>query len=240
MASTRDLWEKSFPDDEIPAFPCPGCDRGNLLYVKDSLHMETSEVVSLAHQRGDIELFEAPSVFSLFLRCSVGQCGCIVNVHGSAMLSKRSHWRDDDEQYFYTLTPHGMLPAPPLATVPPETPLEVSKEIGVACQLFWVDLGSCANRLRISVERVLDVMGAPPGKLYNRINDFKENDPDNANTFDALRHVGNLGSHEGVVERTAILDAFEVYQHALAEIFGAKSVKIEAMKQRLIQSKGKY
>ena len=240
MASTRDLWLTSFPDDEIPALPCPWYDRGNLRYVHKSLRVEESDAARLAQQDGDITPLDVTSLFSLFLKCGVGKCGCIVSVHGDADLKERDHWDHDEERFFYLLTPRGMFPAPPLATIPPETPEDIAQEIRIACQFFWVDLGSCANRLRISVEKILDHLGSPQGRLFDRIAQFKANDPDHADTFDALRYVGNVGSHEGAVKRDAILDAFEIYQDALAELFGRRSAKIAAMKQKLIQSKGKY
>lgn len=240
MASVRDLWLTSFPDNEIPAFPCPLCDRGNLLYIKKSLQLKESDAASAAVGSGDITPFEVTSLFAMFLKCSVGKCGCVVSVHGEADLHERYGVEDYEDRFFYALSPHGMFPAPPLATIPPQTPGAIANELKIAFQLFWIDLGSCANRLRISVEKILDELGAPKGKLFDRIDTFKKSDPDHADTFDALRHVGNVGSHEGVVERDAVLDAFEVYQDALAELFGKRSAKIAAMKQTLIQSKGKY
>lgn len=240
MASTRDLWTDSFPEDEIPALPCPSCDRGNLSYIHKSLRVEESNAAKLAQQNGDASPLDVTSIFSLFLKCSVGKCGCIVSVHGDANLNERRYCSNDEERFFYCLTPHGMFPAPPLATIPIETPEIIAKEIRIASQLFWVDLGSCANRLRISVERILDHFGSPQGKLFDRIKHFKVNDPDHADTFDALRHVGNVGSHEGAIERDAVLDAFEIYQDALAELFGRRSVKIGTIKQKIIVTKGKY
>lgn len=240
MASTRDLWSESFPEHEIPAFPCPACDRGNLRYLNKSLRLEEPEGSRIAQQNGDITPLDAIFRFAMFLKCAVGKCGNIVSVHGDAMLQEQHRWEHDEERFFHLLTPHGMHPAPPLATIPNETPRSVSDELWVAFSLFWVDHGSCANRLRISVEKVLDELGAPNGTLFERIQAFKASDPDHADTFDALRHVGNVGSHDGAVEPEAILDAFEIYQDALAELFGNRKAKIAAMKQRLIQSKGKY
>jgi len=237
---TRDLWLESFPEDEIPAFPCPSCDRGNLRYMNESIRFEEPEASQIAQQNGDISPLEATFRFSLFLKCAVGKCGNVISVHGGAVLQERSSWEHDTERFVYVLSPLGMHPAPPLVTIPSETPRSISNEIQIASALFWIDLGSCANRLRISVEKILDELGAPTGHLFTRIKALRVSDPDHADTFDALRFIGNLGSHEGAVDRDAILDAFEVYQDTLAELFGRRTAKINAMKQRLIASKGKY
>lgn len=241
MASTRDLWLESFSQNEIPAFPCPMCDRGNLRYTKNSLRLKEPNEYSIARQNGDISPLESVWRFSLFLKCVVEKCGNIVSVHGDATLQESKDWEYDADRYFHQLTPYGMHPAPPLATVPEETPDIVSKEMKTAFGLFWVDLGSCANRLRISVEKILDKLGAPAANtLHERIEAFKLTDPIHADTFDALRHVGNVGSHNGAVKREAVLDAFEIYQDALAELFGKRTDKISAMQQRLIRTKGRY
>jgi hypothetical protein len=118
-----------------------------------------------------------------------------------------------------------MNPAPPLATIPPETPYSVANELRTAFELFWLNSGACANRLRISVERIMDEQKVIGKTLFDRIDAFQKIEPEHGPTFDALRHVGNLGSHEGEVTREALLDSFEIYQHALAELFGKRAAR---------------
>ncbi|MNJ37918.1 hypothetical protein D3C77_327540 [compost metagenome] len=56
----------------------------------------------------------------------------------------------------------------------------------------------------------------------------------------ALRMVGNLGSHGDDVQREAILDAFEVFEDCLAELYGERTARLKQLKDKLITSKGKY
>ena len=239
MASTRELWNEAFPQHDVPAFPSPWCDRGNLTYMPNSLRLEQPGGDALALQDHLITPLEATWRFSLFLKCAVTKCGNVVSVHGDAQLVEADDWYDDEDRFHYRLSPGGMHPAPPLATVPIDTPESVENELRIANSLFWVDLGACANRLRISVERILDEFGLPPGSLHSRIQAFTVADPAHAQTFDALRFVGNVGSHEGAVRRETILDAFEIYQDALAELFGKRTAKIDALKQKIIAARGK-
>ena len=239
MAFTRELWIEFFPDDEIPALPCPWCDRGNLCYMDKTLRLEEPEADKIAERNGEISPLDAQYRFILFLKCAVPNCGQVVSVHGNARLHERDRWSNDEDRFCYALFPKGMHPAPPLATIPSETPPQVANELEVAFSLFWVDLGSCANWLRISVECILDEFGLPVGNLAARIQAFKNADPEHAVTFDALRHVGNVGSHEGEVSRETILDAFEIYQDALAELFGKRKTRIDALKQKIIAAKGR-
>lgn len=240
MASTRNLWPESFPQDDIPALPCPWCDRGNLRYIQNTLQLRRPTGDGIAEQNGDIGFLDATWRFSLFLQCAVEKCGNIVSVHGDAHITKRSSYQAPNDEFVHVLHPHGMHPAPPLMTIPPETPPEIASDLQTAFELYWIDLGACANRLRISVEHILDEFGVPGNNLSKRIAAFKEADPEHAGTFDALRFVGNVGSHDGMVEREAILDAFEIYQDAAAELFGKRRARIDLLKKKIIDSKGRY
>jgi hypothetical protein len=114
--------------------------------------------------------------------------------------------------------------------------------------LFWADLNGAANRLRTSVERVMDALKIKrfnkTGKrisipLAQRIKIFEnEYGTEFSDIFTALRHVGNLGTHAEVT-RTALLSAFEVYEHALNELFGKHKKKIEKLSKNLVKGKGK-
>jgi hypothetical protein len=94
--------------------------------------------------------------------------------------------------------------------------------------------------MRISVERALDELGVAPARYLNdRIKAFEAIDPDHGQTFHALREVGNVGSHQGDNTRETILDAFEVYEDALKNLFGGHRQHIDALKQKIRTAKGK-
>jgi len=176
--------------------------------------------------------------FNCVLQCNAQWCGEIVTVHGDVQLEPNY---DVDGQNYYerVFFPKSVYPAPPLATIPKGTPSEVIKELKVAFKLFWMDSGSCANRLRIVVERILDAFDVPKGKLTKRIDFYKSKDPEHGETFDALRQIGNVGSHEGENTRETILDAFEILQDALAQLFGKHKDHIAALKKKIVAAKGK-
>jgi hypothetical protein len=132
-----------------------------------------------------------------------------------------------------------MIPAPPIIDIPPETPATVRNEIELSFELFWVDPGACANRLRISVERIMDNANVAGTSLAERISLYDARDL-HGETLHALRIVGNLGSHEGKVEREVLCDAYHIYEHALAELYGRRTAKARAIRERLIKTKGRY
>lgn len=238
MAGQRELWGPFFYHDLLPSLPCPHCRRGNVILDRGSLKKyEPPYSAALTGTEGWHPLVETVR-FSCSLVCDVGSCGEIVNVHGN--IDQMDHVSDEGVVDFYpVLRPTSMFPAPPLAAIPDGMPMGLVRELRTCFQLFWVDLGSCANRLRIFVERLLDHYELPAGRLNARIEAFKAKDPEHAETFDALRHVGNVGSHEGDVRHEVILDAFEILQDGLAELFGHRRRRIVALKRRIIANKGK-
>lgn len=138
--------------------------------------------------------------------------------------------------------------APYIIQLVPEVPPEVRSELEQSFQLFWADLNAAANRLRTSLERALDEIRI---KKYNRTGkrvsiplaariSFFERQYGNefSAIFTALRHVGNLGTHASV-SRVALLTTYEVYEHALNELFGKRKKKIAELSKKLIKSKGK-
>nr|WP_276522776.1 DUF4145 domain-containing protein [Cupriavidus necator] len=149
------------------------------------------------------------------------------------------------------LRPRAFFPAPPIIDVPQDTPADVFNQIKQSFELFWSDFNSCANRLRVSVEFLLDMLKIgrfgtdKKGKtialdLNGRIALFAKIEPDHADTLTALRMIGNLGSHGNEVSREALLDAFEIYGEALKDLCGNRKARMAALRAKLISSKGRY
>lgn len=132
-------------------------------------------------------------------------------------------------------------------------PEPVKAELELAFQIFWSDTGACATKIRTSVERLMDHfkvarfkrMKDPknptkPGKL-KRLDLFARIERFIASTgavvhkdhLHALRVVGNLGTHQNELTRADLLEAFEVYEHALGELVGKKSAQISKLAKKL-------
>lgn len=189
--------------------------------------------------------------FSLKLLCDDKECAEIVFAIGHTEVTE--YFDEESEQWglISMLNPNAFFPAPPLIGMEPEVPDTVGEEVRKSFDLYWVDLGACANRLRVSVELLLDHVQVPRtrtdknGKsvrldLNARIEFYERSDPDHAQTLTALRMIGNLGSHGENVNREALLDAFEIYEYALEEVCGQRKARIDALRKRLIASKGSY
>jgi len=203
------------------------------------------------HADDDFEPDWVTSVFTVMLICDNSHCGEVVAVSGSA--SEEMAYDEDDfgqpigqhwETVFY---PASMFPAPPLFNLVEQYPDAVKAELKLAFQLFWADLSASTSRLRTSLERVLDDRGIPVFKqakngkqvrlfLNERIDVFEQitNDPDSAESMEALRVVGNLGTHGDQVKLQDYLNLLDVYEDALTEIYTQKRAAMKNKKLALI------
>jgi hypothetical protein len=247
----RDLWSGAYSRTALPRFRCPSCDKGRLLPDKDGLQIAETQFSKNAGKHPDWEPDWDVERFSLRLTCDNEACGEIAHVTGDTTVAE--YFDEDLENWALVslLRPKSFFPAPPIIEVPKEVPAEVSAEIDKSFALFWVDLSAAANRLRVSVELLLDNFKVPRngidknGKptrldLNARIALFEKTDPEHAPTLSALRMIGNLGSHGDEVNREALLDSYEIYEYALAELCGQRKARIDQLRNKLIASKGKY
>lgn len=245
----QELWEGLFPLDDPPLFPCPHCSKARLALEEAGTHQEEPQYSKALRKDADWDPEWITQRVALRLKCTDKKCGEVVFVSGEIVFSDVI---DDDGDWSVEerFVPRSMVPAPPIIAIPGEVPRTVSVHVESAFELYWVDLGASANRLRTSVEVLLDDFKIPRegkrknGKTYRlsleaRAEAFKLIDSDHATTFDALRVVGNLGSH-GEVYRQPLLDAFAIYEDALRELYGKHKQKIAALRKKIIAKSGSY
>ncbi len=248
---SRDLWAGAYARTTLPKFACPRCASGRLMPDGPSLSVQQPKYSREESKHPDWEPDWDIERFGLRLKCDHAQCGEIAHMIGDTTVAE--YYDDDLDNWslISLLRPRSFFPAPPIIEIPKEVTATVKEEICKSFELFWVDLNACANRLRVSVELLLNDFKIPStgvnkkGKptrldLNARISLFEKSDPEHAPTLTALRMIGNLGSHGGEVNREPLLDAFEIYEYALAELCGQRKKRIDQMRQKLISSNGNY
>lgn len=125
------------------------------------------------------------------------------------------------------------------------------KELKLSFELYWGDYSVCASRLRTSLERMMDHFGvaktriqkkdaAKDGKrrvldLSARIDMFanKIGSKEHSETPHALRTIGNLGAHSSKVSQAAVLDAYQLCEMALEDLFKDRGESTKAIIKRL-------
>ncbi|WP_375679634.1 DUF4145 domain-containing protein [Rhizobium sp. T1470] len=63
--------------------------------------------------------------------------------------------------------------------------------------------------------------------------------PDHQEALDALRHVGNVGSHEGRQDFTTLIDCFEILELALEDLIDTRRTRLSETARKLVEAKGK-
>lgn len=245
MAEIRYLWRESFLEDEIPPFRCPTCSRGNLNMIENGL--TAIRPLYAAPEGGGYSPDEDWGRFTLVLKCGVRTCGEIVSAVGTYQ-AEEVH-KPNGTFAERRLRPTFMYPGPSLCEMPDNTPETVREALQQSFTLFWADLGATANKLRVAAERVLNDKGV---KQYNRtgkrvpltfarrIELYAQTNAGHKEVLNALRWVGNHGSHSGEVARDDVLTAFELMQLALQDLYGSHYKKDLARRGRdLVARRGK-
>jgi len=250
MALARELWRGEYSETDFPSLPCPSCATGHVSIVPETLVVKEPDWSTEQHSHDAWDPDWISQRFVAILKCSHKSCGDIVAVSGTAHYTEIM---EDDHQlkYIRILVPQGMSPAPQIILIPTETPNQVEMDLRKSFQLYWSDLSASANRLRISVEALLTHLKIPrytriagelvPLSLNNRIDKFKTKDVELKDTLHALRMVGNVGSHDSdILTREALLDGFEIYEDALANLYGKRAARMKAIRKKIKKTKGKY
>lgn len=246
----RALWLQRFENTSLPTWPCPICGKGHVaLVAKTFTHKEASG--SLASRRSpewDPEWIEY--VFGCWGKCSNASCHQPFSVIGKGRIvpyineEHGEEWLDE----FQALHCH---PTPHIIKIPEKCPSEVSEPLVSAFSLFWANPEACAGRIRVSLEALMNHLGISKRqrtakgkfaelKLHARIDKFAKSDPTNGAQLLALKWLGNAGSHDsGTVSHSDLLDAFEILEHALAEIIDQRSKRVAALAKKLTKKHSK-
>lgn len=242
----KNIWRKSY--GSLPPLPCPRCGKAKLSRKGEIQRLEPAHITrELADQNLQGDCSEGS--FIAFMVCNGVWCGEVVTVAGDYRWDEIvQQWNDEEEQrvttYDYRIS--SMRPGPPLIETPKKLNNDAKRHLKMAFELFWVDHASCANRLRIVVEYLLDQFGIERenGKgdflnLATRIERLTKTKPDQADFLNALRWLGNAGSHDGFVDFDDLLSCFDMLEHAMIELFEERDAKRRAEAQRIIAAKGK-
>lgn len=244
----RELWRPNY--GSFARMTCPTCRKGILRMDTKSFQKEEPWHVQNDLEARDLGHVLSAGRFKGFLRCDRPLCREIVVVAGSFQTQYHYEYDDEtEEQITHEATdyrPYVMRPAPEIIEYPRKLNNASKEHLLRSFELFWVDYASCANRLRIVVEFLLDqfMVDRKSSKggyldLSVRIDKLAASHPDQKEFLDALRWLGNAGSHDGVVSLSDLLDCYEMLEHLLVELLEEKRSKMSAAAKRIIAAKGK-
>lgn len=197
------------------------------------LHDPASEQL-LAHiTAGMAGTGELTGTCSGTFRCSDSECGRAVLISGDWShdidvdpLTNGTRWTDYIRVRYVT-------PALPIFVPPAKTPVKVTAAIKAASELLWINPNAAANLLRQAMEELLNskrvrrIAVTKRGKqrrlsAHERIELYRTADPANtdiADTLEAVKWIGNSGSHEATLSVAEVLEGAELLEHALKELY---------------------
>ena len=138
---------------------------------------------------------------------------------------------DEEGNEYSIVTPLSYYPAPHLIHIPASCPEEIKAILIQSFGLYWVDPGSCANKIRIAIEVLMSHYQIEGEKLHNRIVRFSAVNAKVSNYLLAIKWIGNAGSHYSKVTKPAILDAYELLEYAIEILFNDRGTGTGRVKQ---------
>jgi hypothetical protein len=221
--------------------PCPNCHIGHLISIdKNFVQSETRESAILTTDEPSYPYTEY--VFTEHLKCN--HCSEVVAAMGFKSEDNYPN-PDGDHNLFIKYT--AFISAPHIIDIPQSCPASVKKILIDSFGLFWMDENSCANKIRVSIEALMDALKVRKTKiqgrgrqklmLHNRILDYKTQKPDIAQFLLAIKWTGNSGSHLSDVSEDHILDAYRLLEYALELIYNDKKKELNKISNAINKRK---
>lgn len=211
--------------------PCPRCEHGHLQDVGKDQGFETLESrIENEFQPGGIVSPSATFLVTGHIQCS--KCKEVV----ICSYRRIEDVRHLDEQGYEVpfLEPLYYMPSPPIIKIPFSCPREVANLLRVSFQIYWVDLGSCANKIRISIECLMNLLEIPANaNLHSRIEDFKNTNETVGDLLLAIKWIGNSGSHHADITKDAVLDGYEMLEYALERLYNDREQRLITLSQKI-------
>lgn len=218
--------------------------------MKDKEAVEETGPSKRAHAQEEWDPEWIIERFIKLLKCNFANCGEVVSVSGNTDLEE-DHFQDEEGEWQHDYIRHyevqSVLPAPlPIRPIA-KTPELVKAPLRMAGQLLWQSPEAAANHVRQAVEHLLDHQkvkkrvkaGGKRLTLHARLLEFEKKDGVNGPILRAIKWIGNDGSHQGGVSREEVLDAFDMMELALTNLFDDAAAKIMKKVQAVIKAKEK-
>ncbi|WP_288841974.1 DUF4145 domain-containing protein [uncultured Deefgea sp.] len=209
---------------------CPSCISGYLIPKEIDLKLiENAETINYR----DCEAFEYDWISYVFhgqIKCNY--CPETVVVSGIAKIERDQApgWPEIDEMIEYKeLSPKFFFPAVPIIDFSrfESVPANFVSEIKNSFSLYWCNPAACINSIRSAIEVLLDYYSVKKNRsngslifLGDRLKDFEKSDPEKAKILNAIKWLGNSGSHKPNSFRYSdALDGYEILEHFLETFF---------------------
>lgn len=229
----KDLFKTDFEEDMLPAWHCPTCIKGILKLDKESLKVLFDNETAVYKDWEYFDYEHSSYVFHGHLYCNYCQENVVFS--GTCSIDQVYDVQGDGDpytasKYVRMFSPRYFFPPLRLIQLPNSEKIsdELKRLIGKAFELYWCDTDACATRIRAAIEILLDGLGVQKNytngdkmPLQKRITKISNDvSPEVKEFLEAIKWMGNAGAHGlDCIYREQVLDAFEMLEHCLKEIF---------------------
>jgi hypothetical protein len=247
MPIDREFWSRtSFYNTkfDVPEWQCPTCAKSMLRLVRESLH-DLDDASSVRNSNSESwDPGQDTGVFSCLFKCQNNSCKETVSVCGEFDTDRVGEYGDYEKRYY----PKMFFPAMLMMPIPKKCPENVADEIRAAFLLYWCDISGALNHLRKSVELIMGRMKIPkmtaaskskPITLHQRIDIFRKSDKDLADRLEAIKWLGNFGSHSAKAKQKQFFDACDLLEDFVQTHFEKRGKRIVALTASTIKKKGR-
>lgn len=117
-------------------------------------------------------------------------------------------------------TPLNFLPTLRLFEIGRNIPSRLIHSIDKSFDTYWHNQNAAANAIRNTLEILMDILEIDNSKpLHSRIQDYAAIEPILSEMILAIKWIGNTGSHGENPTKADLLDAYEILEHCLNELF---------------------
>lgn len=227
-----------------PHVACPACLVGHLSL--DVIEAAASERTTLVFRASHNPL-DLSGTFRGLMRCAIPACRETVSIAGDYTVDIDV----DDEGRTVEVDIYRLRFATPslkIIILPLGTPDVVAKAINSAASVIWADSNAAANRLRMAIDELLTAYRMPRFRNSNgrrirlttdaRIKEFRRYEARVADTLEAVKWIGNQGSHEAGLSVTDVLDGADLLGFAIRDLYDKSEEQMERKIRTVIKRRG--
>ncbi len=137
------------------------------------------------------------------------------------------------------------VPSIHLMTFPAACPESVKGDVASASKVMFAVPSAAANRLRTAIETLLTEQGVAqvglkgkPLSTHARIELLRASSPDAAVALEAVKWIGNSGSHDSEATIDDFMNGADLLSHALRLLYDTRTKELDALAERINRNKG--
>ena len=237
---------------EWPHVACPTCGDGSLA-IKSIETEDCGESIRYRNHE-DWEPEWLHGTFHGALQCARSACQETVAIAGDyktdmvrgADVGSYSDYNSIPYDSFFRL--RFSIPPLTLVALPGRTPEAVATAVNGAAAVIWTDPNAAANRLRVAVEELLTANGQRRFEVkkhkrvrlttHRRIEEFKQDRSEAAEALEAVKWIGNEGSHAAELGLADVLEGAGFLGYALRLLYDDEDEQLASRIRSVNRARG--